>query len=84
MKIVDQRDDVIKTFGNGVLRYPYDATVASNGLIYVTDSNNHRVVAFDYDGNVRKTFGTAGTNPEQSSSTSLTKSISHHFRVLRH
>ncbi|HEX3015182.1 MAG TPA: 6-bladed beta-propeller [Desulfobacteria bacterium] len=49
---------------NGQLKKPMGVTVA-NETIYVTDTNNHRVQVFDYDGNPVFSFGKGGSGEGQ-------------------
>lgn len=44
---------------------PTDAAVGSDGELYVLDGVNHRVVAYDADGNFLRDFGTRGDGPGQ-------------------
>ena len=57
------------TFGGGAcagsereLSYPWGVACSSEGLVYVADSNNNRVVVFSADGVFLQTFGTCGSS----------------------
>ena len=45
------------------LQYPSSVLVSAEGIAYVCDSGNHRVVAFDESGKVLFEFGSRGNNP---------------------
>jgi len=49
----------------GEFNLPLQATVAQDGTLYVVDSGNFRVQAFDSKGNFKMTFGTLGRYPGQ-------------------
>lgn len=49
----------------GEFNLPLQAAVASDGTLYVVDSGNFRVAAFDADGQFRLSFGSAGRFPGQ-------------------
>jgi len=51
-------------FGTGVLYRPHGISIGPDGLLYVADSNNHRIAVFDTAGNFIRTFGTQGFAPE--------------------
>jgi len=51
--------------GNGEFNLPLQAAVAPDGTLYVVDSGNFRVEAFDTDGNFLSSFGTVGRFPGQ-------------------
>jgi predicted membrane-bound mannosyltransferase/DNA-binding beta-propeller fold protein YncE len=51
------------TFGGGLLNRPHAIALGPDGLLYVADSNNNRIVVFDTDGNFVRTFGTEGLAP---------------------
>ncbi len=51
-------------FGQGQLNRPHALAVGPNGLLYVADTNNHRVAVFDTEGNLVNTFGTYGLAPQ--------------------
>jgi DNA-binding beta-propeller fold protein YncE len=51
--------------GEGEFNLPLQATVAADGTLYVVDSGNFRVEAFDADGHYRSSFGTVGRFPGQ-------------------
>ena len=60
-----QTGEHIKTVGTrgnreGEFNLPLQATTAPDGTVYVTDSGNFRVQAFDRDGNFKFTFGSVG------------------------
>jgi DNA-binding beta-propeller fold protein YncE len=46
--------------GNGEFNLPRDITVAPDGALYVVDSGNFRVQAFDRDGKFLRSFGAIG------------------------
>ena len=59
-----------KNFGqcgnaDGQFCSPEDVVVGPNGLVYVTDTGNHRVQVFDKDGNYQGQFGTCGAGDNQ-------------------
>ena len=47
--------------GRGQLNYPYSVTTDVNGLIFVADTFNDRVVVFDKDGTCIHCFGSRGS-----------------------
>ena len=47
-------------FGAGVLSRPHDIAQGEDGLLYVADSANHRIVVFDEAGNVINSMGRYG------------------------
>ncbi|MBK9132653.1 MAG: 6-bladed beta-propeller [Gammaproteobacteria bacterium] len=51
--------------GEGELNLPLQAAVAPDGTLYVVDSGNFRVEAFDGDGRYRFSFGSVGRFPGQ-------------------
>jgi uncharacterized protein (TIGR03663 family) len=51
-------------FGSGVLNRPHGIDLGPDGLLYVADTNNHRVAVFDTEGNLIRTFGTQGYAPQ--------------------
>jgi len=51
--------------GNGQFCYPYGVTVNSNGNIFVSDYNNHRIQTFDSKRNFISTFGSQGNGNGQ-------------------
>jgi DNA-binding beta-propeller fold protein YncE len=71
----DPKSDVrtIKTLGKRVLvgpegtpfNMPSDAAVGQNGVLYVLDGVNHRVVAYDANGEFRFQFGNRGSKRGQ-------------------
>jgi len=48
--------------------YPTGVTVDAEGLLYVVDQGNHRVVVIKMDGTVMRTLGSKGSGPGQLSS----------------
>ncbi|MDR2877950.1 MAG: hypothetical protein LBV36_07935 [Chromatiales bacterium] len=50
---------------DGEFNLPLQATVADDGTLYVVDSGNFRVQAFEADGSFRSTFGVVGRFPGQ-------------------
>jgi DNA-binding beta-propeller fold protein YncE len=44
---------------------PRGIAIAPNGLLYVTDTGNSRILVFDQTGKFVRTFGTLGTGPGQ-------------------
>ncbi|VAW84047.1 NHL repeat domain protein [hydrothermal vent metagenome] len=62
--------DLLRTIGTrgqqtGNFNIPLQASVASNGLLYVVDSGNFRIQAFDHTGNFKHSFGSLGRYPGQ-------------------
>ncbi|NOY70801.1 MAG: 6-bladed beta-propeller [Gammaproteobacteria bacterium] len=60
----------IRTIGTrgqktGEFNIPLQASVASNGLLYVVDSGNFRIQAFDHTGKFKQSFGSLGRYPGQ-------------------
>lgn len=51
--------------GAGAFNLPLQASVAGDGTLYVVDSGNFRVAAFDPDGNYLFSFGSVGRHPGQ-------------------
>lgn len=51
--------------GDGEFNLPVQATVATDGTLYVVDKGNFRVQAFDAAGNFVRAFGTVGRMPGQ-------------------
>jgi DNA-binding beta-propeller fold protein YncE len=49
----------------GEFNLPLQATVAGDGTLYVVDSGNFRIAAFDADGRYRHSFGSVGRYPGQ-------------------
>lgn len=49
----------------GAFNLPLQVAVAGDGTVYIVDSGNFRVQAFDADGNFRRTFGSVGRFPGQ-------------------
>jgi len=65
-----QSGELIKTIGNrgnadGDFNLPLQAATANDGTLYVVDSGNFRVQAFDADGHFRSKFGTIGRRSGQ-------------------
>lgn len=53
------------TFGAGLLTRPHGAEIGPDGLLYVADSGNHRIVVFDpATGEVVRTMGSFGLAPQ--------------------
>jgi uncharacterized protein (TIGR03663 family) len=52
------------TFGAGNLNHPHGIDLGPDGLLYVADTNNHRVAVFDTEGNFIRAFGTQGFAPQ--------------------
>jgi len=50
---------------SGLMSTPSDVAVASNGDVYVLDTNNNRVQVFDQAGVFKFTFGTYGSGNQQ-------------------
>ena len=50
----------IRTIGQGKLLYPCDMLVHNSGLVYVTDSWNHRIAVFSQEGGLVHTLGSKG------------------------
>ncbi len=48
------------TFGSGLLNQPHGLALGPDGLLYVADTQNHRVAVFDPDGNLVDSFGSYG------------------------
>ena len=65
--IIDkQSDDVLLSFGEvgsepGHFLHPTNLAIASDGTVYVTDTNNFRVQQFDEDGKLIRVIGAQGT-----------------------
>lgn len=51
--------------GEGEFNLPLQATVADDGTLYVVDSGNFRIQAFEPDGGFRSAFGSVGRFPGQ-------------------
>ncbi len=52
------------TFGQGQLNRPHALAIGANGLLYVADTNNHRVAVFDPEGKLVNSFGMYGLAPQ--------------------
>ncbi len=62
--------NLLRTIGTrgqqtGEFNIPLQASVASSGLLYVVDSGNFRVQAFDHNGEFKHSFGSLGRYPGQ-------------------
>ena len=51
--------------GDGQFLAPRNLAIAPDGTIYVADSGNHRIQAFDPDGNFLLKWGSEGAGPDQ-------------------
>lgn len=51
---------MVALFGNGLVKMPTAVTVGPDGLIYVTDSQNHKVWVFDTEYALLRTIGSGG------------------------
>ncbi len=50
--------------GSGLLNRPHDIALGPDGLLYVADSGNHRIVVFEPDGKLVRVFGNYGLAPQ--------------------
>jgi tripartite motif-containing protein 71 len=56
--VIDRTAQVIRTLGeNEKLSFPNGVAVGGDGIVYVTDSNNGRLLAFGTDGQIRAQVG---------------------------
>lgn len=55
----------ITSYGTGLLARPHGASRGDDGLIYIADSGNHRIVVMDAQGNVVRTLGSFGLAPQE-------------------
>ena len=51
--------------GNGELNGPSSISIDSDGVVYVTESDNHRISVFTCEGKFLTSFGTKGSGPGQ-------------------
>ncbi|MHC5112262.1 MAG: 6-bladed beta-propeller [Planctomycetota bacterium] len=56
---------LLAVFGNGLVKMPTAITVAPDGLIYVTDSQSHKVWVFDADYALLRSIGSGGQGPSE-------------------
>ncbi|NDJ33853.1 MAG: hypothetical protein GYB64_04260 [Chloroflexi bacterium] len=52
-------------FGVGELNRPHGVDIGPDGLIYVADTENHRIVVYERDGTLVRTIGAQGGAPAQ-------------------
>jgi DNA-binding beta-propeller fold protein YncE len=63
----DRDGNFLKAWGNkkgsgaGEFSTPHNIVVGPDGLLYVTDRENHRIQVFDSEGNLKKTWPVAGS-----------------------
>ncbi len=53
----------VRTFGAGMLARPHGISMGPDGLIYIADSGNHRIVVFDQQGNFVRSLSKYGLAP---------------------
>ncbi len=66
--VFDREGNQLRTIGgpraeDGELKYPYDASLAPDGSIYVVEYGNNRISRFDLEGKYLGSFGQAGVHP---------------------
>lgn len=52
-------------FGEGVLNTPHGMDIGPDGLLYIADTGNHRIIVFDQAGAFVRSFGAQGLAPAE-------------------
>ena len=63
IQVFNSEGEHLQWLGDTKLNCPDDVSIDPNDMVYVCDTNNHRICIFDSNGTLLHLFGTKGNSP---------------------